>query len=330
MPFSGGWAPGPERYGGGEGNSDEPLVQRIYESLLAQLGSAYTQSTASVLGVELMAEARAIAFDAWGVNQRLANSFIPSRMTAASGMLQRWERIFAVPPLPGDTEPVRRARVAAAWAKIGQPNSIQPVIDALQAALGPLYVGIVHQTTATATEYIGGLSNVVSTGTTPPLITISGTPTALDYYEIDITTGGARGTALFTWKRHLATVATAQITAASFVLPGTGVTVAFPVGTYATNNVYKFTTLPNVPWMSTLAHVDVQVTQNVAGYHNADGSPNAAFYALAASINPILDETLPSWATYDWYVADSSGSTGFILAGPTLPEHNLDLEAFGS
>jgi len=321
-PFTGGWSPSPERYGGGEGSSDEPLVQRIFESIAAQRGSAYSTSPTSIVGIEMRAWARAIAFDAWGVNARLANQFIPSKLTAASGMLQRWERIFAVPPLPTDTEPVRRARVAAAWASTGQPNSVQPVISALQAALGPVYVGLVHQTALTETSYTGGLSNVVATGTTPPTVTISGTPTGLDYFEIDITTGGALGAALFTWKRHGATIATGQTTSAAFTLPGTGVVVAFGAGppNYATDNVYKFTTNPQVPWLSSLAHVDVQVTQNVAGYNNA-GAPNAAFYQLVANVAPILDEILPAWATYDWFIQDSASVSAF-----KLDERNLDLE----
>jgi hypothetical protein len=329
-PFTGGWSPSPERYGGGEGNSEEPLVQRIFESLVAQRGSAYTSNPLSIVGAETMAYARAIAFDAWGANQRLANSFIPSRMTAATGMLQRWEKIFGVPPLPGDTELVRRARVAAAWAKIGQTNAIQPVVDALQAAIAPIYVGLVHQSSASGVSFVNGISNVVATGTAPPVVTFSGTPLDNFQIQVNVTSGGPLGASLFEWSYDggrtfpITGAPTAASVSLGFGTPDTGVVVHFSSGTYATDNVYAVTVLPQILWTSTLAHLDVQVTYAGAGYHNTDGSPNAAFYALSANIPSILDEMLPSWATYSWFVNSSHGTMEF-----RLDEKNLDLEAFG-
>ncbi|HEY4012049.1 MAG TPA: hypothetical protein VGM06_01815 [Polyangiaceae bacterium] len=140
MPATGGFTPGPERYGAGEGNSNAPLLQRVFESIAAQRGSAYDQTVSSVVGVENMAIARAITFDGYGTNERLANQFLPSKMTA-DGLLPRWEKIFNVPSLPGDTESVRRARVGAAFARLGQPNTHQPVVDALAAAMGAVFTG---------------------------------------------------------------------------------------------------------------------------------------------------------------------------------------------
>src|ERR1019366_1858093 len=104
----------------------------------------------------------------------------------------------------------------------------------------------------------------------------------------------------------------------------TGITAHFQPGTYATDNVYQITVLPAILWTSTLAHIEVHVSYAGVGYHNPDGTPNAAFYALAANISPILDELLPSWATYSWYVNSSHGQMEFLL-----DEKNLDLEAFG-
>jgi hypothetical protein len=341
MPFSGGWSPSPERYGGGGGaGGSEPLVKRIYESLSSQRGSAYTANPNSFVGVETMAYARSIAFDAWGANARLANSFIPSRMTAATGMLQRWEKIFGVPPLPGDTELVRRARVAAAWAKFGQSNAIQPVVDALQAAIAPIYVGVVHQNSANEVSFVNGISNVVATGTAPPTVTFSGTPTDNFQIQLNVTTGGGLGAGVSKWSYNGGlTFPATGVAIPAAVLPSltgdvplaigtvnTGITAHFTVGTYATDNVYALTVLPSRLWTSTLAHVEVNVSYAGAGYHNVDGSPNAAFYNLASNIAPILDEMLPSWATYSWYVNNSHGTIGFILDDA----HNLDIEAFGS
>ncbi len=241
MPFTGGYSPSPERYGGGEGNSKEPLLQRVFESLSSQRGTAYDQTLSSVVGVENMALARAITFDGYGCNQRLANNFLPAKMSA---MLPRWERILNVPPLPGDTEPTRRARVAAAFARVGQPNSHQPVADAVIAALGPLFVSFVYQSPA-----VGG--------------------TAFSYWS------GPGG--------HVSST---------------------------------------IPWASTVDHVNVQV-QAPAGYKNTDGTVNGAFYARIGSMNSVLDDMLPAWITFDWFLVSSHGGIGFYL-----DEQNLDVEAF--
>lgn len=88
-------------------------------------------------------------------------------------------------------------------------------------------------------------SPVVATGTTPPTVTLTGTATANAVIEIDITTGGARGTALFTWKLNGTIQAVNVPTGASVALPGTGLQAAFTVGTYAVDNVYASTAIVN-------------------------------------------------------------------------------------
>lgn len=88
---------------------------------------------------------------------------------------------------------------------------------------------------------VPALSAVTAAGTTPPTVTVSGTPT--DYYDVrvEITTGGARGTAVFKYSLDGGlTYTTGVTTAATNVLTGTGITVAFATGTYATDNVYTF------------------------------------------------------------------------------------------
>jgi uncharacterized protein YmfQ (DUF2313 family) len=240
MPANGGASPGFERYGGGENGTNIPLLQRVYMSIAQQRGSAYDQSwpPATIVGMENMAIARAITFDGYGANQRLANNFIPTKASLATGMLQRWERIFGLAPLSTDTEPTRRARVAAAWQRISASNALQPITDQLTAALGPLFVKITHQTPATALTY-------------------------------------------------------------------------WPAG--ATN--------AGTPWYSTIYHVLVQTTQNVAGYSNADGSPNAAFYAAVGAIGPIMEQMLPAWCTWNLFIQSSHGANEF-----RFDEHNFDIE----
>jgi hypothetical protein len=327
LPFTGGWSPNPERYGAGEGGNGVTLLQRVFESLASQRGDAYDQTLDSAVGVENMAYARAITFEGWGANERVARACNPAGASLATGTLQRWERILGKPPLPGDSERVRRARIVAAWGRIGDPNSIQPMIDALQSALGPVYVGVVHQTLATASSYINGISPVVATGTAPPGLILTGTPARSIRLQVNITFAGPIGTSLFSYSIDGGgTVAGFAIpTGAAVPLGSTGLIASFQPGAYATDNVYTASTAPGIPWTSSIAHIDVQVTYAPAGYHNPDGSPNAQFYQAVAIIAPVLDELLPIWSTFDYFINSSNGVQEF-----RLDERDLDLEAFGS
>jgi hypothetical protein len=151
MPFYGGSNPFPRRYGG-----SPTTLQRVVESVAGARGSAYATAANTPVGVENMAIARAITFDGYGANQRLANQFLPTKVTAQTGMLQRWERIFGLSPAPTDTEPVRRARLAAKWLTIGTNGGAQPIRDALTMALGPVFVGLVNTSLAQALAYWPG------------------------------------------------------------------------------------------------------------------------------------------------------------------------------
>lgn len=88
-----------------------------------------------------------------------------------------------------------------------------------------------------------GTGAPVATGTSPPSLSVlSGTPPitasfAAPYVEIDITAGGARGTALFSWKLNGVVQATNVATAATVNLAG--LSLAMGAGPYATDNVYK-------------------------------------------------------------------------------------------
>lgn len=120
---------------------------------------------------------------------------------------------------------------------------------------------------------VGGLSAVTAAGTTPPTVTVSGMPNYSGYsFKIEITTGGARGTAKFRWSVNggVDWSGTNVTTAATVVLGDTGVTVAFAVGTYATDNEYTFT--PTATWdgkvdVVTLAQsgVELQVRKSSDG-----------------------------------------------------------------
>ena len=236
MPFFGAFSPFPLRFGGGEGSNGKTRLQIVFESLAAQRGSAYDQTLNSAVGIENLAMARAITFDLYDASERLANNFRPSSMTAA-GLLGPWEAIFDQPSLPGDTEPTR---IEAAWAKVGLPNTHQPIIDALTRTLGPLFSGVVvYQTPGTATAFWPGASNATAT----------------------------------------------------------------------------------LPWYSTINHISVQVTLGPA-YRIAPGTPNGLFWSSVAAMVPVLDETLPSWVTFDWFFASTDATNDFLLDDPS----NLDTE----
>lgn len=84
-------------------------------------------------------------------------------------------------------------------------------------------------------------------GTSPPAISFSGTPLWGDLLiVIAITAGGPVGTAVFSWSKDGGATNTESVLTASTVpLPGTGLTVAFPAGTYSADNVY--TASPPIP-----------------------------------------------------------------------------------
>lgn len=90
-----------------------------------------------------------------------------------------------------------------------------------------------------------GLVGASSSGTTPPALTWTGTPTLQQVWiagttslQIALTSTGIRGTAQFTWYLNGVAQATGQTTAATYLLGSTGVTANFPVGAYTSGDVY--------------------------------------------------------------------------------------------
>lgn len=281
-----------------------------------------------------MAYARTIALDLYGGNVRLANQFNPATMTA-DGLLPRWEKILNCPPNYGDSEPVRRGRVAASFARFAQPNSVQPVIDACSVALGPLYVGLALQTLSSALIWWPSLGGGTPGGPDYPLhgpcsiasasgvmMTVAGlsnVPTAAPGATLTLsnctapTNNGA-------WTVHdyvsSSSVKVPNIVGAVAPDYGVGGTSGSPTISWSLNN-------PVTPWMSTIAHVGVRVTAAVTGYQNTDGSPNGAFFGAVGGMRSLLDELLPAWATFSWWISSSHGGLGFYFDEP-----NIGLEAF--
>jgi hypothetical protein len=112
--------------------------------------------------------------------------------------------------------------------KITQPTDILGCVLWLRADLGITAV----------------MSAVTATGTSPPTVTLSGTPlttqtiASTPYVELDVTTGGALGTAVFQVKLNGTVILTGLNTGSSVALTGTGLTASWAVGVSSTNDVY--------------------------------------------------------------------------------------------
>lgn len=83
----------------------------------------------------------------------------------------------------------------------------------------------------------------LASGTAPPVVTLSGTLVQSLGLYIQIDGAGVLGVATFKWSvdNGVSFVATAVLTGASVALGTTGITAAFTVGAYLTNNIYKAT-----------------------------------------------------------------------------------------
>jgi hypothetical protein len=317
MPFTGGYSPQPERYGGGDAGSNVPLLQRIVESLAAARGKTYSQALTTAVGVENMALARAIAFDLYGANVRAANEMNPATATV-SGLLPRWEAILAAPPLPGDAQPVRQARCMAKLLRFGYPNNMQPVADATKAVLGPLFVAMVYIRPDQATVWWPGLmgTGATVTGIAGNLVTIGGlskvpsnAPGNLFVASGSVNPGNNGTFAV-----------QSRVSSSSIVIANNGTPISPDSGLgWALVN-------PVTPFTSSVAHVLVSVNPTaVPGYVNLDGTFNAKFYQTMNLMNPVLDWLLPSDVTFDWFVGNShTHGVGFYLDDP----NNLDGEVF--
>lgn len=115
------------------------------------------------------------------------------------------------------------------------------------------------------------MTSVTSAGTAPPVVSLTGTPTGYWDLRIEITTGGARGTAVFKWSSNGGTTYTTAVTTAATVsLTGTGLTAVFATGTdYSTDNIYT-------------AHAGKGLRDRLDAAHTKMAAAEAAFrYAFA-------------------------------------------------
>jgi hypothetical protein len=147
MPAFGGMSPFPMKFGGGK-----PRVQVILEGLNSDRGTAFEAGDRTkTVYVENMALARALSAT-WGTNQRLANMWVPRRMSW--DVLKRWEKIMAIFPLPTDTESVRRDRIEALLARFGRAAINGYIVELLTDALGDAFSGVEYISYANAAIHV--------------------------------------------------------------------------------------------------------------------------------------------------------------------------------
>lgn len=144
---------------------------------------------------------------------------------------------------------------------------------------------------------------VTATGTTPPTVTLAGTPTAAQtaaatpYVELDCTTLGILGTSKYTLKLNGTTVATNVASASSGVsIPGSGLTAGWAAGASAVNDVYTANVVASA-WADNSGKAFVQATASKQPIYvasdSAYGGPATLQFASASSQN-LNDTTFPN------------------------------------
>lgn len=148
------------------------------------------------------------------------------------------------------------ASIAALVAAHVAGPAVEAAAHVLAVAGGPVYLVPIEQTTPGAVSGVTHTGSgpaitvptktaVTAVGTAPPAVTLTGTPSRFIDLVVEITTGGARGVAVFrysldggdTWAEQGIT------TLATYLMPGTGVTLNFATGTdYTNDNVYTAST----------------------------------------------------------------------------------------
>jgi lysophospholipase L1-like esterase len=161
----------------------------------------------------------------------------------------------------------------------GLAASSMPIDPASTSAIPPMPAANLSLLLESDVGITGVMGTVVATGTTPPTVTLTGSPVGAPLIEADIQSAGALGTAKFQWKLNGVIQQAGLVTAATVLLGTTGLTVNFAAGTYAADNVYKST--PTVSaWadQSGRGNNAAQATQAKQLTFNATGGPGGYPY----------------------------------------------------
>jgi hypothetical protein len=143
-------------------------------------------------------------------------------------------------------------------AEVGYGPLAEDIALALQKRGGPiLYVK--HDSADSKTLTAQALTKLVGSG---PTVTVSGTPNDRYALRVEVILGGAVGTATFRYSldAHDAdanpfTYSRVRVTASTYAVPNSGLTLAFPAGTYVAGDVYTLACVPQEPGTADLADV---------------------------------------------------------------------------
>jgi len=142
---------------------------------------------------------------------------------------------------------------------------------------------------------------VVATGTTPPAVTMAGTPSSSTNTIVLTCTGaGTNTTATFSWTLN-GVAQTPFTAAATVVLTGTGITATFPVGAY--------TNTPSADTYTSVVTVSAWADQSGTGNNVSQGAAanQATFVASSAGYGstPVLSFAGSQWLTRSFTIAQS-------------------------
>lgn len=141
----GGYHPYPRRFGGAGGSH----LEAIHNSLNAQRGTALEASdSTTVVWLENMAFARALCFDGWGTNQRLAHQADPKRTT---DMLPRWERALKIVVPRKTPDAARRRTLLERWQRFDEAATNARLVTLLTEELGSYFVALEYTGLSAAT-----------------------------------------------------------------------------------------------------------------------------------------------------------------------------------
>jgi len=111
-------------------------------------------------------------------------------------------------------------------------------------------------------------SAVTATGTTPPAVTLTGTPAGFDDGIVDIVVGGGIGVGTFRVSTDDgATYGSTLTLASTYAIPDTGLTLHFPTSTYGADNQFTWNTYGGIGAL--FAALDAKMTALAAVYRYA-------------------------------------------------------------
>jgi len=163
-------------------------------------------------------------------------------------------------------------------------------------------------------------AQLTASGTAPPTVQLSGVPTLGDItLQIQITTGGASGTAVFQWSPDNVNWTAGVTTGPAVALGSTGITANFgPAGqfTYSTNNVYVAPTPVPETFLNWI--VDLVSFAVLRKRKPSANDPETQLFekAAATALEEVEKAANSQTGLYDLPVNDQGDSSAIATTGP--------------